>query len=73
MTVGLQNTTLRHHPTISQHTWLNQIIDMIDVLDYPIEGYIPYGVVTEMQLHLWDCSIDYRQVYKMNCPFWRFF
>lgn len=63
VTVGLQNTTLRHHPTISQHTWLNQIIDMIDVLDYPIEGYIPYGVVTEMQLHLWDCSIDYRPLH----------
>lgn len=60
LTVGIQKATLRHHPCLSQHSWLTQIIDFVDVADYPIEGYKPFGIITEMQLHLWDCAIDYR-------------
>lgn len=28
--------------------------------DYPIQGYTPLTNITEMHLHLWDCSVDYR-------------
>lgn len=28
--------------------------------DYPIQGYTPLKNITEMHLHLWDCSVDYR-------------
>lgn len=28
--------------------------------DYPIHGYTPLTNITEMHLHLWDCSVDYR-------------
>ncbi|XP_055847231.1 autophagy-related protein 2 homolog A [Episyrphus balteatus] len=66
ITTGIQKATLRHNPALSQHTWLNQLIDFLDVVDYPIEGYKPYGIVTEIQVHLWDCAIDYR---PKNFPF----
>ncbi|XP_312964.6 autophagy-related protein 2 homolog A [Anopheles gambiae] len=63
MAAGIQLTTLRHHSTLPQHAWLTQLLDMLDVVDYPVQGYVPLGVVTEMHLHLWDCAIDYRPLY----------
>uniref|UniRef100_A0A182Y760 Autophagy-related protein 2 n=1 Tax=Anopheles stephensi TaxID=30069 RepID=A0A182Y760_ANOST len=63
LAAGIQLTTLRHHATLQQHAWLTQLLDMLDVVDYPVPGYVPLGVVTEMHLHLWDCAIDYRPLY----------
>uniref|UniRef100_A0A182PNM0 Autophagy-related protein 2 n=1 Tax=Anopheles epiroticus TaxID=199890 RepID=A0A182PNM0_9DIPT len=63
LAAGIQLTTLRHHSTLPQHAWLTQLMDMLDVVDYPVQGYVPLGVVTEMHLHLWDCAIDYRPLY----------
>ncbi|XP_049531977.1 autophagy-related protein 2 homolog B [Anopheles darlingi] len=63
MAAGIQLTTLRHHSTLPAHAWLTQLLDMLDVEDYPVAGYTPLGVVTEMHLHLWDCAIDYRPLY----------
>ncbi|CAD7003844.1 unnamed protein product [Ceratitis capitata] len=60
VTTGLQQTTLRYHPFVSNQFWLNQLIDFLDVVDYPIEGYVPYGIITEMQISLWNCAVDYR-------------
>ncbi|XP_055588438.1 autophagy-related protein 2 homolog A [Uranotaenia lowii] len=60
---GVQLATLRHHSTLPQHSWLTQLMDMFDVVDYPVQGYSPMGVITEMHLHLWDCAIDYRPLY----------
>lgn len=61
--VGIQKTTLRHNTSLPEHSWLTQLIDMFDVLDYPVPGYTPLSVVTEVHLHLWDCAIDYRPTY----------
>ncbi|XP_055537641.1 autophagy-related protein 2 homolog A [Wyeomyia smithii] len=63
MAAGVQLTTLRHHSTLPQHSWLTQLLDMFNVVDYPVHGYTPFGVITEMHLHLWDCAIDYRPLY----------
>lgn len=60
---GIQSATLRHNLALPQHTWLTQLLDMFDVEDYPVQGYIPFGVVTELHLHLWDCAIDYRPLH----------
>lgn len=60
---GIQSATLRHNLALPQHTWLTQLLDMFDVEDYPVQGYVPYGVVTELHLHLWDCAIDYRPLH----------
>lgn len=61
ITAGLKNTTLRYViPPSPSLFWLNQLMDFLDVMDYPIEGYVPYSVISEMQLHLTDCAIDFR-------------
>ncbi|XP_059616173.1 autophagy-related protein 2 homolog B-like [Phlebotomus argentipes] len=60
---GIELATLRHNPSQSEHTWLTELLDMFDVVDYPVLGYTVSGVVTEMHLHLWDCAIDYRPIY----------
>ncbi|XP_053954564.1 autophagy-related protein 2 homolog A [Anastrepha ludens] len=60
VTTGIQQATLRYHSLIPNQFWLHQLIDFFDVIDYPIEGYTPFGIITEMQLHLWNCAIDYR-------------
>ncbi|XP_017466470.1 PREDICTED: autophagy-related protein 2 homolog B [Rhagoletis zephyria] len=60
VTTSIQQATLRYNSMLSNQFWLHQLIDFLDVVDYPIEGYAPYGIITEMQLHLWNCAIDYR-------------
>ena len=35
-------------------------MDFFDVVDYAILGYTLPEVVTELHLHLWSCSVDYR-------------
>ncbi|XP_073815878.1 autophagy-related 2 [Musca autumnalis] len=60
ITAGIKNTTLRYILMAPSYFWLNQLLDFLDVMDYPIEGYEPFSVVSEMQLHLWDCAIDFR-------------
>uniref|UniRef100_A0A1B0D0K3 Autophagy-related protein 2 n=1 Tax=Phlebotomus papatasi TaxID=29031 RepID=A0A1B0D0K3_PHLPP len=60
---GIEMATLRHNPSQPEHTWLTELLDMFDVMDYPVLGYTVSGVVTEMHLHLWDCAIDYRPLY----------
>lgn len=60
VSVGIQNATLRYFPTLSEHLWLTQLMDMFDVKDDIVPGYTPYTNITELHLHLWDCSIDYR-------------
>ena len=60
ITAGIHYATLRYIPSSSSLYWLNQLIDFLDVVDYPIEGYKPFSVLSEMQLHLFDCAIDFR-------------
>jgi autophagy-related protein 2 len=60
VSVGIQNTTLRYMPSLSEHLWLTQLMDMFDVKEDIVPGYTPYTNLTELHLHLWDCSIDYR-------------
>ncbi|XP_068148275.1 autophagy-related protein 2 homolog A [Drosophila tropicalis] len=60
MSFGINGAILRHNPAYSEHIWLNQLIDFMDVTDYPIEAYEPYALVSEIQLHVWNAAIDYR-------------
>lgn len=60
ITAGIKNMCLRYIPMSPSYFWLNQLLDFLDVMDYPIEGYEPFSVISEMQLHLWDCAIDFR-------------
>lgn len=60
VSAGIQLATLRYNAALPEHSWLHQIMDMFNVVDYPIHGYTPLNNVTELHLHLWECSIDYR-------------
>jgi autophagy-related protein 2 len=60
LAVGIQNATLRYYSTITEHLWLTQLMDMFDVKEEIVPGYTPSTNLTELHLHLWDCSIDYR-------------
>ncbi|XP_012255190.2 autophagy-related protein 2 homolog A [Athalia rosae] len=60
--VGIRNATLRHRMSSSQASWFTQLTDCLDVVDHPLAGYSPPGVLTELHLHLWDCSVDYRPI-----------
>lgn len=58
--IGIREATLFHRVCRAQSSWLTQLIDFFDVIDYPISGYEPSTVLCEMHVHLWDCSVDYR-------------
>ncbi|XP_021929227.1 autophagy-related protein 2 homolog B-like isoform X2 [Zootermopsis nevadensis] len=60
---GLRGATLRHRMCTSNHSWFTQIVDFFDVIDYPVAGYAPPGVITELHMHLWDCAVDYRPLH----------
>ncbi|XP_054259234.1 autophagy-related protein 2 homolog A [Macrosteles quadrilineatus] len=65
---GIRGGTLRHKVTHSHHSWLMQLLDMFDVMDYPVAGYQPSQVILELHQHLWDCVVDYRPVnLPMRC------
>ncbi|XP_031784416.1 autophagy-related protein 2 homolog A [Nasonia vitripennis] len=56
---GISHATLKHKVTSSQTLWFTQLTDCLDVIDHPVAGYIPPGILTELHVHLWDCAIDY--------------
>ncbi|GBP70052.1 Autophagy-related protein 2 homolog A [Eumeta japonica] len=62
MAIGIEQATLRHRGNAGI-AWLTQLLDVIDVLDYPVPGYTPSTVLTELHVHVWDCAIDYRPLY----------
>ncbi|XP_059053209.1 autophagy-related protein 2 homolog A isoform X2 [Achroia grisella] len=60
--LGIEQATLRHRGDKSI-AWLTQLMDVIDVLDYPVPGYTPSIVLSELHVHVWDCAVDYRPLY----------
>ncbi|GJQ81695.1 Atg2 [Trypoxylus dichotomus] len=62
--VGLNKATLKHRVCLGSNTWISQLIDFFNVVDYAIPGYNAKDVLTELHIHLWDCAIDYR--YELN-------
>ncbi|KAF7991887.1 hypothetical protein HCN44_010688 [Aphidius gifuensis] len=61
--IGIKNSSLRHRMTTSQTSWFTQLTDCLDVIDHPIAGYSPPGILTTLHLHLWNCYVDYRPIY----------
>ncbi|KAH8305578.1 hypothetical protein KR059_001867 [Drosophila kikkawai] len=60
MSFGITGAILQHHSCHPEHSWLNQLMDFMDVADFPIEEYEPFALVSELQLHVWNSGIDYR-------------
>jgi autophagy-related protein 2 len=48
---------------LENEAWFTQIIDLFDVVDYPVKGYEPPDTVTELNLTLQACGIDYRPLH----------
>ncbi|KAK4884514.1 hypothetical protein RN001_000785 [Aquatica leii] len=61
--LGISRATLRHRVCQEPNSWITQMIDVFNVLDYPIPGYHAKDILTELHLHVWDCAIDYRPLY----------
>ncbi|XP_034739320.1 autophagy-related protein 2 homolog A isoform X2 [Etheostoma cragini] len=59
----LQGATMRHHVTQTNHSWHEQLVDFLDVIDDPILGYTAPAVITVLHTHLATCAVDYRPLY----------
>ncbi|XP_062856469.1 autophagy-related protein 2 homolog A isoform X2 [Trichomycterus rosablanca] len=59
----LQGATLRHHMALTNHSWHEQLVDFLDVIDEDILGYTPPAVITVLHTHLATCAVDYRPLY----------
>uniref|UniRef100_A0A8C2CPF3 Autophagy related 2A n=1 Tax=Cyprinus carpio TaxID=7962 RepID=A0A8C2CPF3_CYPCA len=59
----LHGATLRHHMALTNHSWHEQIVDFLDVIDDDILGYTPPAVITVLHTHLATCAVDYRPLY----------
>lgn len=58
--IEIAGATLRHYIEESPQMWINQLIRFLKVSNYPVKGYIPPAVITELHLNLSNCAIDYR-------------
>ncbi|XP_045166071.2 autophagy-related protein 2 homolog A-like [Mercenaria mercenaria] len=63
VSVGLKGATMRHKVSPPYQSVFIQMMDFLDVKDYPILGYMDPKVLTELHVHLWTCAIDYRPTY----------
>ncbi|KAB5571342.1 hypothetical protein PHYPO_G00223950 [Pangasianodon hypophthalmus] len=59
----LQGATLRHHMALTNHSWHEQLVDFLDVIDDDILGYTPPAIITVLHTHLATCAVDYRPLY----------
>ncbi|KAM8909877.1 autophagy-related protein 2 homolog A [Spinachia spinachia] len=59
----LQGATMRHYVAQTNHSWHEQLVDFLDVIDDPILGYTAPAVITVLHTHLATCALDYRPLY----------
>ena len=61
--VGLCGGTVQHKAMPTGKNWLSQLMDFMDIKDFPIQGYTLPPSVTTLHLHLWGCAVDYRPLH----------
>ncbi|XP_047658028.1 autophagy-related protein 2 homolog A isoform X3 [Tachysurus fulvidraco] len=59
----LEGATLRHRMALTNHSWHEQLVDFLDVIDDDILGYTPPAIITVLHTHLATCAVDYRPLY----------
>ncbi|KAL2088636.1 hypothetical protein ACEWY4_015535 [Coilia grayii] len=59
----LHGATLRHYMALTNHSWHEQLVDLLDVVDDDILGYTAPAVITVLHTHLASCAVDYRPLY----------
>ncbi|KAL3873570.1 hypothetical protein ACJMK2_036667 [Sinanodonta woodiana] len=60
LSLGVRGATMKYIMNLPNKSFFSQLIDFIDVKDYPVLGYMEPKVITEFHVHLWNCAIDYR-------------
>lgn len=61
--VGVQGATLNHRLTPMESSWFSQALDFMNVVDYPVKGYVQPQILTQLHVHLWNCTVDYRPLH----------
>ncbi|KAL8589726.1 hypothetical protein ACOMHN_027234 [Nucella lapillus] len=57
---GVRGATLRHEKHLAGEGWTQQVMELVDLADYPIEGYVMPEVLTDLDIGLTGCTVDYR-------------
>ncbi|XP_043221446.1 autophagy-related protein 2 homolog A-like isoform X2 [Amphibalanus amphitrite] len=58
--VGLDGCALRPRMLPSRQLFVAQLMDMFDVVDFPVAGYEMPGTVTQLHLRVADSALDFR-------------
>uniref|UniRef100_A0A673VQX0 Autophagy related 2A n=1 Tax=Salmo trutta TaxID=8032 RepID=A0A673VQX0_SALTR len=59
----LHGATMRHQMAQTNHSWHEQLVDFLDVIDDPILGYTSPAVITVLHTHLATCAV----CHTINC------
>uniref|UniRef100_A0A8C7VFS4 Autophagy related 2A n=1 Tax=Oncorhynchus mykiss TaxID=8022 RepID=A0A8C7VFS4_ONCMY len=62
----LHGATMRHQMAQTNHSWHEQLVDFLDVVDDPILGYTSPAVITVLHTHLATCAVDYRYTHTRS-------
>ena len=57
---AVRGGTLRHKKFPSGESWIDQVLELLNLTDYPIEGYTMPEVLTDLHFELTGCAVDYR-------------
>lgn len=57
---AVRGGTLRHEKCLEGERWISQIIELLNLKDQPIPGYVMPNVLTDLNLQLIGIAIDYR-------------
>ncbi|XP_016101620.1 autophagy-related protein 2 homolog B-like [Sinocyclocheilus grahami] len=60
--IGMRGVKLEHRVVPSSLGWYDQIVNFLNVSNEPVLGYTPPSSVSTLHLHLWSCSLDYREI-----------
>lgn len=54
----LSETSLIHDVFVQRSEWMGWLADFFAVVEYPVQGYVPPAILTEMQFDFRHCSVD---------------
>ncbi|KAK7104658.1 autophagy-related protein 2 homolog A-like isoform X2 [Littorina saxatilis] len=57
---AVRGGTLRFEKFHQGENWISQVMELLDLTDYPIEGYVMPEVITDLHIELQGCAVDYR-------------
>lgn len=58
LTIDLREMSISWNLAPTSHQWINWLVDFFTVVEYPVVGYIPPAILTEMRFDLRHCTLD---------------